>query len=87
MLVNGSIFLRPEDGDLVRIEGLLSKTPSFWTRRVEIVRHYRRIAGIRLPVRFESVASVRIAGHSTFTMTYQYERVNGTQVGTPEARH
>src|SRR5688572_13713955 len=31
LLVNGSIFLRPEDGELVRIEGSLAKTPSFWT--------------------------------------------------------
>jgi hypothetical protein len=84
LLVDGSIFLRPADGDLVRIEGSLSKTPSFWTRRVEIVRRYERIAGIRVPVEFQSVASVRIAGRSTFTMTYQYESVNGQHVGTPK---
>lgn len=83
LLVNGSIFLRPEDGDLVRIEGSLSKTPSFWTRRVEIVRRYERIAGARVPVEFESVASILIAGRSTFTMTYEYESVNGQRVGTP----
>src|SRR5262249_36630798 len=40
LLVSGSIFLRPEDGDLVRIEGSLSKNPSFWTKRVEVVRRY-----------------------------------------------
>jgi hypothetical protein len=83
MLVSGSIYLRPEDGDLVRIEGQLAKTPSFWTRRVDIVRHYRRIAGIRVPVRFESVASVRVAGRATFTMTYDYETLNGERVGRP----
>jgi hypothetical protein len=86
LLVNGSIFLRPEDGDLVRIEGLLSKTPSFWTRRVEIVRRYERVAGVRVPVRLESVASVLIAGKSTFTMTYEYESVNDQRVGTPTLR-
>jgi hypothetical protein len=32
-------------------EGRLSKAPSFWTRRVEVVRYYRRINGIRVPVR------------------------------------
>ena len=81
LLVNGSIFLRPEDGDLVRIEGTLSKTPSFWTRRVEIIRHYERLAGVRVPVFLQSVAHIRIAGRSTFTMTYQYESVNGIPVG------
>lgn len=85
MLVNGSIFLRPEDGDLVRIEGQLAKTPSFWTRRVDIVRHYGRIAGIRVPIRFESVASIRLVGRATFTMTYQYETLNGRSVGSAAA--
>ena len=80
MLVKGSIFLRPDDGDLVRVEGLLSRTPSFWTRDVEIVRTYERIGGVRVPVRMESTASVRIAGTSTFTMTYEYESINGKPI-------
>jgi hypothetical protein len=80
LLVNGSIFLRPEDGELVRIEGSLAKTPSFWTKKVQIVRHYERIAGIRLPVWMQSTAAVRIAGASTFTTTYHYETVNGVAV-------
>jgi hypothetical protein len=83
LLVHGAIFLRPTDGDLVRIEGALSKTPSFWTKRVEIVRQYARIAGVRLPITLESVASVRLAGRSTFTMTYEYESVNHERVGHP----
>ena len=83
LLVDGSIFVNPEDGDLVRIEGRLSKTPSFWTRRVEVVRHYQRIQGVRVPIAIESVASVLMAGRSTFKMTYQYETINGVQVGAP----
>jgi hypothetical protein len=80
LLVRGSIFLRPDDGDLVRVEGALSRTPSFWTRNVDIVRTYERIGGVRVPVRLESTASVRIAGMSTFTMTYEYESINGKPV-------
>ena len=45
LLVDGSIFLRPEDGDLVRMEARLSKSPSFWTRHVQIVRWYQRFVG------------------------------------------
>ena len=80
MLVKGSIFLKPDDGDLVRVEGALARTPSFWTRNVEIVRTYERIGGVRVPVRLESTASVRIAGTSTFTMTYEYESINGKPI-------
>jgi hypothetical protein len=86
LLVDGSIFVNADDGDLVRIEGRLSKTPSFWTRRVEVVRRYQRINGIRVPVAIESVAQVLLAGRSTFKMTYEYETINGSRVGDPRPR-
>lgn len=86
LLVDGSIFLNPDDAELVRMEGRLSKPPSFWTRHVEIVRWYRRIAGFRMPVALETVANVRIAGVSTFRMSYEYETVNAQRVGHPEPR-
>jgi hypothetical protein len=80
LLVNGSIFLRPEDGELVRMEGALAKNPSFWTKRVEVVRRYERIAGVRLPVWMQSTAAIRIAGKSTLITTYEYLSVNGQPV-------
>ena len=80
LLVDGSMFLRPEDGDLVRVEGTLAKHPSFWTKRVEIVRRYERIEGVRVPVWMQSTASVRIAGKSTYTTNYRYLSVNGHTV-------
>ena len=42
LLVEGALFVQPSDGELSRIEGKLSKTPSFWTRRVDVVRRYER---------------------------------------------
>src|SRR6185436_11020988 len=86
LLVEGNIFLNPADGELVRMEGRLSKSPSFWTRRVAIVRWYRRIVGFRMPTALETVANVRIAGISTFKMSYEYESVNGQHVGDPQPR-
>lgn len=86
LLVDGTIFLRPDDGELMRVEGTLSKPPSFWTRRVDIIRRYERIGGIRMPVALESVATVRIAGRSTMRMTYQYQTVDGLQVGDPQPK-
>ena len=86
LLVDGSIFLRPTDGELMRMEGRLTKSPSFWTRRVEIVRWYQRFAGVRMPVALESVAHVLIAGRSTLRMSYEYETVNGHRFGNPQPR-
>jgi hypothetical protein len=86
LLVNGAIFLRPDDGELMRIEGELAKTPSYWTRRVQIVRHYQRFLGVRMPVALETTAAVRIAGESTFRMVYEYESINGQRIGNPQTR-
>jgi hypothetical protein len=86
LLVDGSIFLRPEDGELLKMEGDLAKPPSFWTRHVRIVRHFRRVAGIRMPVSLDAVANVRLFGQSTFHAAYEYETVNAERVGTPQLR-
>jgi hypothetical protein len=80
MLVEGSILLTEHDGDLVRVEGRLIKRPSFWTRRVEVVREYERMNGVRVPVSMQSTAHVLVVGRSTFSMTYEYEAINGAPV-------
>jgi hypothetical protein len=80
MLIVGSMLLTEEAGDLVRVEGRLSKRPSFWTRRVEVVRQYARLHGVRVPVSMQSTAKVLIVGTSTFSMTYEYESINGEPV-------
>ena len=73
LLVDGTIFLNPRRRR-ARADGRASsKSPSFWTRRVAIVRWYRRIAGFRMPTALETVANVRVAGISTFRMSYEYE--------------
>lgn len=81
MLVDGAILVTPSEADLVRIEGRLAKNPSFWTRRVDIVRRYGRVNGVRVPIEMSSTADVLVAGHSSFSMSYEYESVNGMPVG------
>ena len=80
-LIDGAIYITDTDADLVRVEGQLAKNPSFWTRRVDVVRQYARVAGLRVPIRVESTAQIRFAGTSTMTMTYDYEVINGVNVG------
>ncbi len=80
MLVDGTVTVLSTDGELVRIEGRLAKSPSFWTNHVDIVRKYGRIAGVHVPLSIESTANVKIAGDSMFSMTYTYETINGHPV-------
>jgi hypothetical protein len=87
LLIDGSILLTAEGADLVRLEGMLVKRPSFWTRRVHVVRNYGRIGGVRVPMTTSSVADVLFAGQSTFTMAYEYESINGELLAPKGGSH
>ncbi len=82
LLLDGTVWLASSDGDLIQVDGRMSKKPSFWTHTVDIVRRYARVTGVRVPIELTSTAHVRVAGRSTFRMTFQYESVNGKPVET-----
>jgi hypothetical protein len=80
VLVAGAMFLRPSDGELVRVQGRLAKSPSFWVKTVDIVRTYERIEGAVMPVALETTAQVRMFGTATLKMTYDYSEIDGRPV-------
>jgi hypothetical protein len=84
VLVAGTMFLKPTGGDLVRLQGRLAKSPSFWIKDVDIVRTYERIGGTVVPVALETKAQVRFLGEATLRMTYVYMDIDGRPV--PSAR-
>jgi hypothetical protein len=85
MLVDGRAVLN-DGGDLLRVEGKLSKNPSFWTSLVNIVRRYARIGGVRVPVATETTAKVKFVGTAQMQVFYDYQSVNGRPVALSEQR-
>lgn len=77
LLVDGRMVLSPDGRDLLRVEGKLAKNPSFWTSLVNIIRHYARLDGVRVPIATESVAKVKLVGTSHLDVRYEYESING----------
>ena len=84
MLIDGRIVLGA-DGDLLRVEGRISKNPSFWTSEVQIKQHFARVNGVRVPILMESVAKVKLVGRSNLNVRYEYETINGEAVKTAAA--
>ena len=82
VLVSGTMFLQPSDGDLVRVQGRLAKSPSFWVKNVDVIRSYERIAGAIVPVALESSAEVRLLGQAKLRMTYVYSEIDGHPVAS-----
>ena len=79
-LVDGRIVLSEDGRDVVRVEGILAKNPSFWTNNVNVTRHYTKLDGVRVPIAINSVAKVKFAGVSTLQIEYEYESINGRPV-------
>lgn len=83
LLVDGRAVLN-DRGELMRVEGTLSKNPSFWTSLVNIVRRYARIGGVRVPVATETTAKVKFVGTAQMEVVYDYQSVNGRPVAISE---
>jgi hypothetical protein len=80
VLVSGMMALNASDGALVRLQGRLAKSPSFWVKNVDIVRTYERIDGNVVPVALETQAQMRFLGEATLRMTYVYSEIDGRRL-------
>jgi hypothetical protein len=80
LLVDGRMVLSEDATELLRVEGRLSKNPSFWTNSVNVIRHYGRLDGVRVPVSTESIARIKFAGIARLEVRYDYETINGRPV-------
>ena len=86
LLVDGRMVLSQDGSELLRVEGRLAKNPSFWTSLVNIIRHYARLDGVRVPVATESTAKVKFAGVASLDVHYEYETINGRPVSLAARR-
>ena len=82
LLVDGRMVLSPDGRELLRVEGKLAKNPSFWTSLVNVVRHYARLDGVRVPIATQSTAKVKVIGVSQMDMQYEYKTINGRPVSS-----
>ena len=86
LLVDGRMVLNQDGTELLRVEGRLSKNPSFWTSLVNVIRQFARIDGVRVPVSTESIAKLKFAGMSRMNVDYEYETINGRPVSVSARR-
>lgn len=79
-IVTGSALIAPDAGAVVRIEGRLVKSPSFWVRDVDVTWKFKRVGESVVPTELSSSARVLFYGRSHFKMTYDYVQVDGQPV-------
>ena len=88
-LVNGRAYVDSERYQIRRIDGDLSKSPSWWLKNVHVTMTFGEVGGMWLQNTTRAVADVRIVGEHTLTsrpIDYQLgESVarNGAPASTP----
>ena len=75
-LMRGEICVDQKDLAIVQIEGRPAKKPSFWTRKVHIIRRYRKHGPFWLTDSIESESDVWIAGKSYLKIDYFDYQIN-----------
>lgn len=73
-LFKGHIYIDSSSGTLVRSEGAMVKSPSFFLRRIEFVQDYTDVAGYTLPVQLHTTARASFVGRVAVDIFHrQYE--------------
>ncbi len=63
-LFKGRIYIDAYTGSLLRAEGTMVKSPSFWVKKIDFVQDFTEVDGHLLPVHTHSVAKARIIGRA-----------------------
>ena len=80
-LFKGRIYLDAHTGALVRVEGSVVKSPSFFVNHIEFQQDYAEVRSFTLPVHIHSEARASIVGRTIVDIVHRdYEPVEATTV-------
>ena len=84
-LFRGAHFLDAHTGSLVRAEGSLVKSPSFFIKKVDFVQDYADVGPFTLPVHIHSESKTRLVGRAVVDIyQHDYQPVaNSTRAAVP----
>jgi hypothetical protein len=84
-LFKGRIYLDAYTGSLVRAEGSVVKSPSFFVKKIEFVQDYQDVGAFTFPVHIHSEAQARLVGR-TIVDIYQrdYQPVSSSPVASQQ---
>jgi len=66
-LLLGQIWVDASTFRIRRIEGTPAKNPSVWIKNIHITMQFAELSGAWVPVSFDAIANVRLAGQYTLT--------------------
>jgi hypothetical protein len=82
-LFKGRVYLDAHTGALLRAEGSVVKSPSFFVKHIEFVQEYADVESFTLPVHVHSEANARILGRTIVDIVHRdYQPVPVTTMQT-----
>jgi len=86
-LFQGEIFLDAHTGHILRATGRVSKSPSWWVKRIDFTQDYADIGDFTLPVQVSSVTEARLVGRVIVMILHTGYQVRSNQEvqGQPDA--
>jgi hypothetical protein len=82
-LFKGRLYLDAYTGSLVRAEGSVVKSPSFFIKKIEFVQNYTDIGSFTLPVHIHSEAVTRLVGRAIVDIYHSdYQPVGNATLAT-----
>ena len=82
-LFKGKIYLDAATGELVRAQGRIVKSPSFFIKKIDFIQDYAHVNGFTLPLHLHSEAQTRIVGKAVIDIRnrdYQTESMPSRSV-------
>jgi len=79
-LFKGKIYVDASSGHLLRAQGTIVKSPSFFIKKIDFVQDYATIAGFTFPTHMHSESETRLVGKAVVDIThrdYQPELAGG----------
>ena len=70
-LFKGKIFLESLSGHLLRAQGAIVKSPSFFIKKIRFTQDYTTIAGFTLPTHLHSEAETRLVGKTIVDVVHR----------------
>ena len=79
-LFKGRIYLDAHTGSLVRAEGSVVRSPSFFVKKIDFVQDYTDVENFTLPVHIHTNALARVIGRTVVDISHHdYQPVSATQ--------
>jgi len=69
-LIVGTMWVDAKDGSIVQIQGMASKSPSFWAGPTQMMRQYVNMSGFAMATHARAVANSFLFGQTVVTIDY-----------------